>query len=96
MTDECRPMGFKEIAALLGVRERTVNMWKWESKLPPADYTVHGMDAWDRDTILTWAGETGRCRTTALRSAYKRLTGQTAAPAPAGGRPPKATAGKVK
>lgn len=88
MSDQCQPLGYKEIAALLEVKERTVTMWKWQDKLPPPDYdSIHGFPAWDRDTIVRWAGETGRARSRKLAKEYEALTGQKPSDRNHGGRP---------
>jgi predicted DNA-binding transcriptional regulator AlpA len=52
----CRefPLGMKEIAALLGVRQDTVWQWEKNGKLPPEDGDLSGRKGWWRETILTW------------------------------------------
>lgn len=54
------PLGMKEIAALLGVKQSAVWQWEKHGKLPPEDGWVSGRKAWWTETILTWAEETGR------------------------------------
>jgi len=56
------PIGGRELAKLLGVKETTVQQWRFRRVLPSADYTVNGMDAWRLETILQWAEQTGRPR----------------------------------
>jgi len=54
------PVGIPEIAVLLGVKQATVNQWRYRQNLPEPQWTVGGGPAWDRDDILAWAHETGR------------------------------------
>lgn len=71
------PVGVLEIAARLGVADRTVHMWIHRDNLPPADYdSINGTRAWEWQTILWWAGETDRCRDGALYAEYVRTFGQ--------------------
>lgn len=62
--DECSGaldlLGVAEIAALLGVKQRTVHQWRQRKLLPPRDATVSALPAWRRATIITWARQTGR------------------------------------
>lgn len=54
-------LGLQELAVLLEVNKRTPHAWKHRGVLPPADYSsINGLEAWNRDTILAWAKETGR------------------------------------
>lgn len=72
----CTPIGYLEIAELLDVAPVTVRQWKWKKQMPEPDYeAVHGMPAWERATIIRWAGETGKLRDDALIAAYKTMTG---------------------
>lgn len=54
------PVGAKEIAALLCVRENTVHHWSSRGLLPHPRWRVSDMPAWDRYEILLWAEATGR------------------------------------
>lgn len=60
-------LGFREIAALLGVKYGTVRQWKWrgtgDTNLPEPTATVGGSPAWRRDLIEAWAKSTGRLPT---------------------------------
>lgn len=56
----CDPVGQTEIAARLGVQPNTVNMWRKRELLPPPDWTISGVPAWNWRTILKWAQRTGR------------------------------------
>lgn len=47
-------------AEVLGVKRTTVHLWKFRGVLPPRDYTINGIDAWDWSTIYQWAAQTGR------------------------------------
>jgi hypothetical protein len=88
------PVGAVEIAARLGVEDRTVHMWRYRTKtgemavpLPPPDYVeVNGSPAWEWETILRWAGETGRLRHDHLQQAYRTIVGQDPHPEWIGGR----------
>jgi hypothetical protein len=80
-----------EIAALLGVVEKTVHTWRFRQILPPADYaSVNGNAAWTWRTVLEWAGRTGHIRDDdAGRDAaaqYRDLFGADPAPHRKGGR----------
>jgi hypothetical protein len=56
-----RVVGAVEIADLMKVKLQTVHAWKQRDQLPPPDYeSVNGYSAWLYDTILHWAGQTGR------------------------------------
>lgn len=53
-------IGVSELGAFLGVRPTTVHVWGNRGQRPPADYTINGHEAWDRETIIRWAAQTGR------------------------------------
>lgn len=60
MTSNADPVGVLEIAKRLGVRDRTVHMWLYRQIVPAPDYeSVNGCRAWEWETVLKWAGETG-------------------------------------
>lgn len=74
--DEADPVGVMEIAARLGVKDRSVHMWKRRDRLPAPDYdAINGGIAWEWATILWWAGETGRLYNSSLVDAYRTLFG---------------------
>lgn len=78
LTMPASPMGVLEIAALLDVNVRTAHMWNYRDKLPPAEYlAVNGSKAWERATIIRWAGDTGRIRAGRedLHAEFRGLTG---------------------
>lgn len=81
------PLGFLEIASLLGVKPATVNMWRWKGLLPPADHvSVNGSPAWDLVSVLGWAGETGRVlRSEGAVVLYREVFGCEPPPVVAGG-----------
>lgn len=54
------PLGMKEVAEFLRVKRTTVHQWNFREVLPPRDYTVNGLPAWKRSTIVAWARATGR------------------------------------
>lgn len=88
------PVGAVEIAARLGVEDRTVHMWRYRTKtgemavpLPPPEYEmVNGSQAWEWQTILRWAGDTGRLRHETLVGQYRDLFGGEPHPEWIGGR----------
>ena len=53
-------LGPHEVAALLGVKPGTVAAWLWRGVMVAPDATISGVPLWRRDTIVTWAAETGR------------------------------------
>lgn len=61
-TPEEQPIvGLKEIGPLLEVDGRTPHAWHYRKLLPVPDYaSINGIRAWDRQTIVDWAAETGR------------------------------------
>lgn len=82
-------MGALEVADLLEVKERTVHMWKHRSNLPPGEYaSVNGSEAWERASIIRWAGDTGRIRAGQddLAAAFRDLTGREPIKERGGGR----------
>lgn len=87
--DMIDPVGAKEIAERLGVNARTVHMWKHRDQLPAPDYDrINGTAAWEWETVLRWAGLTGRLVTAELAAAYEELTGEPPTPPRKGGRLP--------
>jgi hypothetical protein len=88
-----------EIAALLGVSLSTVHQWRYKRELlPPPDYDlVNGAPAWERRSIVVWAGDTGRLGAPALErfpvraalvAEYRRARRRDPAAAPRRGGPP--------
>lgn len=63
-TSDTELIGWREIAALLGVKYGTVRQWKWRgtgpNPLPEPAATVGGSPVWHRGAIVAWAQETGR------------------------------------
>jgi hypothetical protein len=82
------PVGAIEIAARLGVKERTVHMWLFRELMPEPDFpSVNGTRAWDWNTILRWAGTTGHIHSDEARAEYTALTGGEPIAPRKGGRP---------
>ena len=54
------PVGVLEISERLGVKQRTVSMWKYRELLPEPRWTVSGMPAWEWRDIERWARKTDR------------------------------------
>lgn len=89
------PVGVIEIAKRLGVKDRSVHMWRYRTErgemgvglgLPVPDHrSVNGHGAWEWRTILAWAGRTGRLRDPDLAAEYRKLTGEDPAPEHQGG-----------
>lgn len=78
----CTPIGVKDVAALLDVKDRTVHIWLWRKNLPEPDFHVNELPAWRRENIIEWAGLTGRIRgDEALAAEYRALTGSDPRPA---------------
>jgi len=76
MTDPplCYPLGYAEIGALLAVKPVTVRQWKWKRQMPAPDYpSIHGMPAWERSTIVTWAGDLGKLHDPALIEEFRKI-----------------------
>lgn len=58
---EMKVVGRTEIADLLDVDSRTPHAWMARRLLPSPDHeSVNGSPAWDRETIVIWAAQTGR------------------------------------
>jgi len=56
-----RVLGLVEIAEFLEVDKRTPYAWVYRGKMPEPDHPeVNGGKAWDRETVVRWAAETGR------------------------------------
>lgn len=55
-----RVVGMAEVAALMGVKLRTVHQWRFRGVLPAPDFVVNQGPAWKTTTILKWAESTGR------------------------------------
>ena len=80
-TPTCTPIGVKDVAALLDVKDRTVHIWLWRKNLPEPDFQVNDLPAWNRASIVQWAGLTGRIRgNDALTAEYRALTGEDPQP----------------
>lgn len=58
--DGCDLVGTEEIAEVLRVERRTVNVWKGRGRLPDPYAVISGTPIWLRDEIETWAKDTGR------------------------------------
>lgn len=58
--DGCHLVGTEEIAALLGVERRTVNIWKQRGRLPDTYAVISGTPIWLLEDVTTWAKQTGR------------------------------------
>ena len=70
------PVGVIEIAARLGVRDRSVHKMKQRGVLPRPDHeSVNGSRAWEWRNILWWAGETKRLAREILREEYRAVFG---------------------
>ncbi|MGZ6836791.1 MAG: helix-turn-helix transcriptional regulator [Blastococcus sp.] len=54
------PVGIPEIAARLGVKRATVDIWRTRQLLPEPRWTVGGRPAWNWPDVLEWARQTGR------------------------------------
>lgn len=77
------PVGVLEVAAMLGVKDRTVHQWINRGLMPKAKWaSINGSRAWERQVILEWAGQTGRIRESdllteegaeALREEYRKV-----------------------
>jgi hypothetical protein len=60
MAEDDTPVGLVEIAERLGVKPKTVQMWRYRKLLPEPAGTVSGAPAWPWHVIRRWAIETGR------------------------------------
>lgn len=58
--NNCDLMGTEEIADLLLVERRTVNVWKQRGRLPDPYATISGTPIWLRADIVAWAKSTDR------------------------------------
>ena len=56
MAHQCSnpPVGERDVAALLGVKEQTVRAWLWRGELPEPDHLVSGRPCWHQRTIERW------------------------------------------
>lgn len=65
-----------EIAARLGVGVKTIHVWRSTRRImPEPDYDTAEGHLWDWETILRWAGDTGRLRSVERIDEYRKLTG---------------------
>lgn len=55
-----QPVGIVEIAARLGVKRQTVDVWRVRGLLPEPKGLVGGRPAWDWPEIEAWARSTAR------------------------------------
>ncbi len=53
-------VGPSEIAVMLGVHRVTVDRWRRDGVLPPAEAELNRGPVWSRSVIVEWAGVTGR------------------------------------
>jgi len=54
-------LGISELPEFLGFQRSTVHVWGYRKQLPKPDYpSINGFAAWNRETIIRWAAETGR------------------------------------
>lgn len=60
MNSAADPVGVREIAERLGVRQQTVAQWKYKGLMPDAPWVVSGYPCWPWDQIEQWARRTGR------------------------------------
>lgn len=56
----CQLVGTEEIAEMLEVERRTVNVWKQRGRLPDPYAVISGTPIWLRDDVHAWAAETNR------------------------------------
>lgn len=55
------PVGLQEIIERLGVGASSPRQWRYRGIFPEPDYeSINGLQAWEWETILRWAGATGR------------------------------------
>lgn len=54
------PVGVKDIAERLGVKQQTVSMWRYRGILPEPRWTVSDAPVWQWSEIKKWARKTGR------------------------------------
>lgn len=57
---DVEPVGIVEIAARLGVKRQTVDVWKIRGVLPAPRWLVGGRPCWLWSDVERWAQETGR------------------------------------
>ena len=53
-------VGPSEIATLLGVHRVTVDRWRRDGVLPPAEAELNRGPVWQRASIVLWAEQTNR------------------------------------
>lgn len=64
MSRQCEPVGAVEVAARLGVKRATVDIWRTRDLgFPEPRWTVGGRPAWNWDEIEAWAKQTNRTPT---------------------------------
>lgn len=73
---DCDPVGVPELADRLGVAATTPHQWKGRGLMPPHDYVVSGVPAWDWYKVLEWAGDSGRIYNAVAVAEYRRLFGR--------------------
>lgn len=61
----CDLVGTNEVADLLHVERRTVNIWRQRGRLPDPHALVSGTPVWLRPDIEAWAKSTNRWPTAA-------------------------------
>lgn len=60
-TPRADPVGLQEIIKRLGVSPSTPRQWRYRGKFPEPDYeAINGLQAWEWETVLRWAGATGK------------------------------------
>lgn len=69
-------MGLTELADRLGVKPTTPHQWKRRGLMPPPDYTISGILAWDWRTILRWAGLNGKIHSAEAVAQYREVFGE--------------------
>lgn len=57
---DCDLVGTEEIADMLRVERRTVNVWKQRGRLPDPFATISGTPIWLRPDVEAWARATNR------------------------------------
>ncbi len=53
-------VGPTEIADMFGVHVVTVDRWRRDGVLPPAEAALRRGPVWEKQTIVDWAAATGR------------------------------------
>jgi predicted site-specific integrase-resolvase len=56
------PVGVRDIAERLGVKQQTASVWRHRGLLPKPDWHASGLPLWNWPKIEEWARETGRLR----------------------------------